>query len=92
MWTIPSHGRLGGIVGMHYLSQVSWPVSLFVLFQLPSHFHHGLVLPLHQPISLGVVRHGLQFLCTEDLTYFINDAAHKVSTLITQEPGWDPKD
>ena len=49
------HGRLGGIVGMHYFSQVSWPVSLFVFSQFPVHSHYGLVWPLHQPIHLGVV-------------------------------------
>ena len=92
MWTIPSHSRLGGIVGMHYLSQVSWPVSLFVLSQLPDHSHYGLVRPLHQPISLGVVRCGLQFLHAEDLAHFINDTAHLVSTTITQEPGQGPED
>ena len=31
MQTIPSHGGAGGIVGMHYLSQVSCPVGFFVL-------------------------------------------------------------
>ena len=92
MWTIPHHGGLGGIVGLHYLSQVSWPVSFFVLSQLPDHSHYGLMWSLHQPISLWVIWHDLQFLHTEEHTQFINDAAHKVSTLITQEPGWSPKD
>ena len=92
MWTIPSHSRLGGIIGMHYLSRVSWPVSLFVLFQLPDHSHYGLVQPVHQPISLGLVRHGPQFLHAKDLAHFVDAAANTVRTLINQEPGWGPKD
>ena len=92
MWTIPGHGRVGGIVGVHYLSQVCWPVSLFVFAQLPDHSHYGLVQSLHQPISLQVVRHGLQFLHVEDLAHFIDDTAHKCSTPVTQEPGQGPKD
>ena len=92
MWTVPPHSTLGGIVGIHYLSQVSWPVGLFVLSQLPDHSHYGLVWPLHQPISLGVVRHGSYSCHAEDLAQFINDAAHKASTVITKEPGWGPKD
>ena len=91
MWTRPSHSRVGGIEGMHYFSQVSWPVGLFVFAQLPNHSHYGLVWSLHQPISLWVVRHGLQFLHAEDLAHFINDTAHKVSTFVTQEPGWGPE-
>ena len=79
MQTVPGHGRGGGIVGMHYLSQVSWPVSLFVFAQLPDHSHYGLVQSLCQPISLQVVRQGLQFLHTEDLAHFVDDNAHKVS-------------
>ena len=92
MWTIPHHSGLGGIVGVHYFSHVSWPVSLFVFSQLPDHLHYGLVWPLHLPICLGVVRHGLQFLHAQEVTHLINAAAHKVSTQITQEPGQGPKD
>ena len=92
MQTIPSHGRVGAIVGVHYLSQVSWPVSLFVFAPLPDHSHYGLVWSLNQPISLWVVRHGLQFPHAEDLAHFIDDTAHEVSTPVTQEPGWDSKD
>ena len=92
MWTVPHRGGLGGIAGMHYFSQMSWPVGLFVLLQLPDHLHNGLMWPLHQPICLGVVRHGSQFPHAEDVTHLINDAAHKFSTPITQEPGWGPKD
>ena len=47
---------------------------------------------LHPPICLWVVWHGLQFLHTKECTHFINDAANKISTLITQEPGQGPKD
>ena len=91
MWTIPGHSRVGGIVGMHYLSQVSWPVGLFVFCQLPNHSHYGLVQSLHQPISLQMVRCCSQFHHAEDLAHFIDDTTHKVSTSVTQEPGWDPK-
>ena len=83
MQTIPSHGRVGGIVGMHYLSQVSWPVCFFVFSQLPDHSHYGLVQSLHQPISLWVVRHGLQFLHAKDLAHFVDNTAHKDSTSVT---------
>ena len=92
MWTIPSHSRLGGIVGMCYFSQMSWPVNLFVFSQLSNHPHNGLMSPVHQPIHLGMVRHGLQLIHTEEFTHLINDAAHEVCTLIIQEPGWGPKD
>ena len=91
MWTIPGHGRAGGIVDMHYLSQVSWPVGLFVFAQLPDHSHYGLVQSLHQPISLWVVRCGVQFLHAKELAHFIDDTAHNVSTSVTQEPGWGPE-
>ena len=93
MWTILCHhGRLGDIVDTHYFSQMSWPVSLFIFPQLPNHLHNGLMRPFHQPIHLGVVRHGSQLLHAEEFTYLINDAAHKVCTPITQEPGWGTKD
>ena len=93
MWILPCHGGLGCIVGMHYFSQMSWPVTLFVLSQLPNHSHNGLMWPLHQPICLGVDKvHGLQFSHAKEVTHLIHDAAHKVSTLITQEPGQGPKD
>ena len=92
MWTAPYHGRSGGIVGMHYFSQMSWPVGLFVFSQFPDHSHYGLMWSLHQPIHLWVVWHGLQLHHTEEFTHFVNDAACKVSTSIAQEPGWGPKD
>ena len=87
MQTIPGHSGVGGIEGMQYLSQMSWPVGLFVFTQLPDNSHYGLVWSLHQPISLQVVRHGLQFLHAEDLAHFVNDTAHEVGTSVTQEPG-----
>ena len=92
MWTVPHYSRLGGIVGLHYLSQVSWPVSLFVLCQLPDHLHYGLVWSLHQPICLWVVWHHLQSLHAEEHTHFINDAAYEVSTRIAQDPGQGSED
>ena len=92
MWTIPHHGRLGSIVGMHYFSKMSWLVNLFLFSQLPDHLHNGLMRPLHQPIHLGVVRCGSQLLHAEEFTHLINDAAHKVHTPIAQKPVWIPKD
>ena len=47
---------------------------------------------LHQPIHLRVVWHGLQLLHAKECTQFFNNAAHKVSTPVTQEPGRGPKD
>ena len=92
MWTIPHHGKSGGIEGLQYLYQVSWPVGLFVLSKFPNHLHYGFMWSLHQPISFRVVWHGLQFLNAEEHTQFVNDAAHKASTPFAQEPGWGPKD
>ena len=43
VWTIPSNCRLGGIIGMHYFSQMRWPVGLFVFSQLSDHAHNCLV-------------------------------------------------
>ena len=91
MWTIPGHSGVGGILGMHYLSQVSWPVGLFVFAQLSNHSHYGLVPSLHQPLSLWVVRCDQQFHHAEDLAHFVDDTAHKASTSVTQEPDWGPK-
>ena len=92
MQTVPSHGGVGGIVDVHYFSQVSKPVTFFVFAQLPNHSHYNLMWSLHQPISLWVVRHGLQILHAKDLAYLINYTAHEVSISITQEPGQGSKD
>ena len=43
VWTVPSNCRLGGIIGVHYFSQMLWPVSFFVFSQLPDHVHNHLV-------------------------------------------------
>ena len=67
----------------------SW---LFVFSQIPNHVHNHLVQSLYQPISLGVVGHSPQSLDAKDLTQFLNNAAGKTSTSVTQEPGWGPKD
>ena len=91
MFTIPCHSRSGGIVGMHYFSQMSWPVGLFFFSQLPNHLHNGLMWSLYQPICLWVVWHGPRFLHTKEPTHPINDAAHKYSTPVAQEPGWGSK-
>ena len=88
MWTVPGNCGLGGIVGVHYFSQMRWPV----FFQLPNHVHNCLVQSLYQPICLGVVGHSLQSLDAKDLAQFLNNATGKASTSVTQEPGQGLKD
>ena len=92
MWTIPDNCRLGGIIGMCYFSQMRWPVSFLVFSQLPDHAPNCLVQSLYQPISLGVVGHGLQLFDTKDLAQFLNYITSEASTTITQVPGQGPKD
>ena len=92
VWTVPGNGGSGGIIGMHYFSQMRWPVSFFVFSQLPNHAHNHLVLSLYQPISLGLVGHGLQSFDTNDLAQFLIYVTGEASTSIAQEPGWGPKD
>ena len=61
--------------------------------QLPNHVHKLLLVgSLYQPVSLGVVGCSLQSLNAEDLTQFLNNAAGKTSTSVTQEPGQGSKD
>ena len=43
VWTISGNCRLGGIIGVHYFSQMRWPVGFFVFSQLPDHAHNHLV-------------------------------------------------
>ena len=43
VWTVPSNCRTVGIIGMHYFSQMRWPVSFFVFSQLLDHLHYCLV-------------------------------------------------
>ena len=62
MWTVPGNCGSGGIVAVHYFSQMWWPVGFLVFSQLPNHAHNRLVQSLYQPISLGVVGHSLQSL------------------------------
>ena len=47
--TVPGNCGSGGIIGMHYFSQMKWPVSFLVFSQLPNHAHNHLVqsLPAH---------------------------------------------
>ena len=92
VWTVPSNCGLGGIIGMHYFSQMRWPVSFFVFSQLPDHVHNHLVQSPYQPISLGVVGHGLQSFDAKDLAHFLNYITSEASTSIAQEPAWGPKD
>ena len=83
MWTVPGNCGLGGIVGMCYFSQMRWPVSFLFFSQLPNHVHNHLVPSLYQPISLGVVGHGLQSLNAKDLAQFLNNATCEASTSVT---------
>ena len=82
VWTAPSNCGLGGIIGMCYFSQMSWSVSFFVFSQLPNHVHNCLVQSLYQPISLGVVGHGLQSFDAKDLAQFLNYITGEASTSI----------
>ena len=72
VWTISGNCGLGGIIGMHYFSQMRWPVSFFVFSQLPSHVHNCLMQSLYQPTGLGVVWCGLQSFYAKDLAHFLN--------------------
>ena len=92
VWTVPSNCGLGGIIGMCYFSQMRWPVRFLVFSKLPDCAHNHLVQSLYQPISLGLVGHGLQSFDAKDLAQFLNYTTHEASTSIAQEPGWGPKD
>ena len=92
VWTIPSNCRTGGIKGVHYFSQMRWPVGFLIFSQLPSHGHNHLVQSLYQTISLWVVEHGPQSFYAKDLAHFLNHTTCEASTSITQEPGWGSKD
>ena len=83
---------MGGIIGMHYFHQMTWPIGFFIFSQLPNHPHDSLKGPLYQPIHLGVIGHGLQLLHTKEFAHLTNNVAHEVHTMITQEPGWSSKD
>ena len=60
VWTVTSNCRSGGIISMHYFSQMRWPVSFLVFSQLSNYVHNHLVQSLYQPVSLGVVGCDLQ--------------------------------
>ena len=66
--------------------------QIFVFFQLLNHVHNHLVQSLYQPISLGVVRYGLQPFDAKDLAHVLNYAIYEASTSIAQDPGWGLKD
>ena len=83
MWTIPSNCGSGGIVGVHYFSQMRWPVSFPVFSQLPNNAHNHLVQSFYQPVSPGVVGHTPQSLDAKDLAQFLNNATSKASTSVT---------
>ena len=68
----------------------SWLSCLLPASQSCSYIH--LVQSLYQPVSLGVVGHGLQSLNAKDLAQLLNNATGKASTSVTQEPGQGPKD
>ena len=92
VWHVPGNCGLGGIISVHYFSQMRWTVSFFVFSQLPNHVHNHLVQSLYQPVYLGVVGHGPQSFDTKDLAQFPIYITSEASTSITQEPGQGPKD
>ena len=51
VWTVPSNWKLGGIIGVHYFSQMRWPIGFIVFSQLPNHVHNHLVQSLYKPNS-----------------------------------------
>ena len=79
MQTVPGNCGSSSIVGMHYFSQMRWPVSFLVFSQLPNHVHNCLVQYLYQPISLGVVGYSLQLVDAKDLAQFLNNFTGKAS-------------
>ena len=91
VWTIPSYCRMGGIIGVHYFSQMRWPVGFLIFSQLPNHVYNHLVQSLYQAIGLWVVGHGPQSFDTKDLAHFLNHTTSEASTPITQEPGQEPQ-
>ena len=80
VWTVPGNCRIGGIIGVHYFSQMRWPISFFVFSQLPNHVHNHLVSSLYQTIGLWVVGHHLQSFYAKDLAHFLNHTTCEVST------------
>ena len=83
MWAVPHHGRSGGIIGMHYFSQMTWPIGFFTFSQVPNHAHDSLMRPLYQPICLQVVGHGLQLLHDDEFTHLANNAGHEICIPVT---------
>ena len=83
VWTVLSNWGLGGIVGVHYFSQMKWPVSFFVSYQLPNHAHNHMMQSLYQPIHLGVVGCGPQSFDAKDLAQFLNYTTGEASASIT---------
>ena len=92
VWTIPINCGTGGIIGVHFFSQMRWPVGFLIFSPLPNHVHNLLVWSLYQTIGLWVVGHGPYLFYTKDLAHFLNHTTHEASTSITQEPGQGPKD
>ena len=92
VWTVPSNCGSAGIIGMGNFSQMRWPVGFFVFSQLPNYVHNCLAWYLYQPVSLGVVGHGLQLFDAKDLAQFLNYITREASTYIALEPGQGPKD
>ena len=86
VWTIPSNCRMGGIIGMHYFSQMRWPVSFLIFSQLLNHAYNCLVQSLYQAIGWWVVGHGLQLFDTKDPAHFLNYTTSEARTPSTQEP------
>ena len=83
VWTVPGNCGSDGIIGVHYFSQIRWPVRFFVFSQLPDHVHNHLVQSIYQPIRLGVVGHSLQSFDAKDLVQFLNYTTGEASSSIT---------
>ena len=75
VWAVSCHCGLGGVIGMHYFSQMTWPVGFFIFSQLPNHLHYSLMGPLYQPVHLGMGVCGLQLLYTEEFAHLTNNLA-----------------
>ena len=43
VWTVPGNCGMGGIIGVHYFSQMRWPVGFLIFSQLSNHVHNHLV-------------------------------------------------
>ena len=92
VWTIPGYCRMGCIIGMHYFSQMRWPVGFLIFSQLPDHVHKSsgaISLPSH--LFVGRQVHGPQLFDAKDLAHFLNHTTSEASNSITQESWLGPQ-